>query len=123
MLNHHIEHLTGVDANTVEKYRAYVRNDIAEALGAIRLTALTREHVAQWIKAMARPNAEGWRPSAKTITNKHGFLAGALNAAVAAKHLPASPCTSMRIPKDDDPREALFLTRERRRVCLLRFED
>ncbi|KQY02930.1 hypothetical protein ASD37_25620 [Mycobacterium sp. Root135] len=111
-LNHHIEHLTGVDPNTVEKYRAYVRNDIAEALGAIPLAALTREHVAQWIKAMAKPDPKGWRPSAKTITNKHGFLAGALNAAVAANHIPANPCTGMGMPKDDDPRETTFLTRE-----------
>lgn len=111
-LNHHIEHLTGVDPNTIEKYRAYVRNDIADPLGSIPLAALTREHVAQWIKAMAKPDANGWRPSAKTITNKHGFLAGALNAAVSANHIPANPCTGMGMPKNDDPREAIFLTRE-----------
>jgi integrase len=46
--------------------------------------------------------------------NKHGFLAGALNAAVAANHIPANPCTGMGMgmPKNDDPREAIFLTRE-----------
>lgn len=111
-LNHHIDHLTGVDANTVEKYRAYVRNDIAEPLGSIPLAALTRDHVAQWIKSMEKLDEKGWRPSAKTITNKHGFLAGALNAAVAAKRIPASPCASMRMPKNDDPHETIFLTRE-----------
>jgi integrase len=61
---------------------------------------------------MAKPGAKGWKPSAKTITNKHGFLAGALNAAVAASHIPANPCTGMGMPKNDDPREAIFLTRE-----------
>lgn len=111
-LGHHIEHLTGVDPNTVDKYRAYLRNDIAEPLGSIPLAALTRDHVARWIKAMDTPNAKGRRPSAKTITNKHGFLAGALNAAVAAKHIPANPCTGMGMPKDDDPREMTFLTHE-----------
>jgi hypothetical protein len=61
---------------------------------------------------MAKPGAKGWKPSAKTITDKHGFLAGALNAAVAASHMPANPCTGMGMPKNDDPREAIFLTRE-----------
>ena len=109
-LLHHIEHLTGVDQNTIDKYRPYVRNDIAEPLGSIPLAALTREHVAQWIKGMQQPDAKGWTPSAKTITNKHGFLAGALNAAVALKHIPANPCTGMGMPSDDDPREIVFLS-------------
>jgi integrase len=61
---------------------------------------------------MQVPNEDGWVPSAKTITNKHGFLAGALNAAVTAGHIPANPCTGMGMPRDDDPREMVFLTRE-----------
>ena len=111
-LNHHIEHLTGVDQNTIDKYRAYVRNDIAEPLGSIPLAALTREHVAQWIKGMQQPDAKGKTPSPKTITNKHGFFAGALNAAVTLKHIPANPCTGMGMPRDDDPREIVFLSRD-----------
>jgi len=109
-LRHHVDHLTGVDANTVAKYRAYIRNDIAEPLGAIPLTALTREHVVVWIKGMRAPNSEGKVPSSKTVTIKHGFLAGGLNAAVAAGHLPANPSSGMRMPRDDDPREMVFLT-------------
>ena len=111
-LTHHIDHLTGVDLNTVEKYRAYLRNDIAEPLGAMPLAALTREHIAQWVKGMQEPNDMGWTPSAKTIANKHGFLAGALNWAVAADHIPANPCTGIRLPRDDDAHEMLFLSRE-----------
>ena len=111
-LNHHIEHLTGVDQNTIDKYRAYVRNDIAEPLGSIPLAALTREHVAQWIKGMQQPDAKGSTPSPKTITNKHGFLAGALNAAVTLKRIPANPCTGVGMPRDDDPREMVFLSRD-----------
>src|SRR5215472_5505944 len=48
----HVDNLTGVDQNTVEKYRAYLRNDIAEPLGALPLAAMTREHIAQWVKGM-----------------------------------------------------------------------
>jgi hypothetical protein len=48
----HIEHLTGIDRKTVDQYRAYVRNDIAETLGVLPLAALTREDVARWLTPM-----------------------------------------------------------------------
>ncbi|WP_231988624.1 site-specific integrase [Mycobacterium sp. 1274761.0] len=60
---------------------------------------------------MLLPNEKGWVPSAKTVTNKHGFLAGALNAAVGGGFIPANPCTGMGMPRDDDPTEIVFLTR------------
>jgi hypothetical protein len=60
---------------------------------------------------MREPKADGWMPSAKTIANKHGFLAGALNAAV-PKHIPAGPCLGIRLPRDDEAPEVLFLTGE-----------
>src|SRR5690349_14232737 len=43
-LLHHCDHLTGVDQNTVNRYRAYIRNDIAEPLGDLPLAALTSDH-------------------------------------------------------------------------------
>ena len=49
--------------------------------------------------------------SAKTAANKHGFLAGALNAAVRAKHLSANPCDGNRMRRDA-PSEMVFLTHE-----------
>ena len=49
--------------------------------------------------------------SAKTAANKHGFLAGALNAAVRAKHLSANPCDRNRMRRDP-PSEMVFLTDE-----------
>jgi integrase len=111
-LKHHVEHLTGVDPNTVAKYRAYVRNDLSESLGSLPLTALTRDHIARWIKGMQQPSADGKAARAKTIANKHGFLAGALNVAVTAGHISANPCVGIGLPRDDDPREMVFLTRE-----------
>jgi hypothetical protein len=54
-LTRHIDQLTGVDRNTSDKYRAYVRNDIAPVLGDLPLAALTREHVIGWIKGMQEP--------------------------------------------------------------------
>lgn len=111
-INHHIEHLVGVDSGTITKYRSYLVNDIAEPLGSLPLAALTREHIAQWIKGMQQPNAKGKVVSAKTIANKQGFLAGALKAAVTAGHIPANPCTGISVQRDAEEREITFLTAE-----------
>jgi integrase len=104
----------GVDKGTVDKYRAYIRNDVDEIFGSIPLTALTHIDVAQWVQRLQLPNARGKIPSAKTVTNKHGFVAGALNAAVSHNPpiIPANPCTGLGMPNDDDHREMIFLTRE-----------
>lgn len=111
-IRHHLDHLTGVDPGTITKYEAYLRNDISESLGSMPLTALTRDHIAQWMKGMQQPNAKGKVVSAKTVQNKHGFLAGCLNAAVAAGHIPANAALGMGMPRDDEEREPIFLTRE-----------
>jgi integrase len=39
-------------------------------------------------------------------------LAGALNVAVTAGHIAANPCIGIGLPRDADPREMLFLSRE-----------
>jgi integrase len=111
-LNRHIENLTGVDPNTRTKYRAYVCNDFGPALGELPLTALSTEHVAQWVNSMGEPDEDGKKPTAKTIANKHGFLAGALNAAVTAGRIPSNPCLGIRLPRDDEAAEMTFLSCE-----------
>ena len=110
-LTHHVDHLTGVDTNTVNKYRAYIRNDIAPVLGGLPLAGLTHDHVARWVQSMGEPRKDGRVASAGTISNKHGFLAGALNTAV-PKHIASNPCSGIRLPRDDEAREMVFLTRE-----------
>ena len=111
-LLHHIEHLPGVDRNTASKYKAYTVNDFGPAFGDIPLTALTTDHVVRWINQAREPDEDGKRSSAKTVANKHGFIAGALNSAVARGHIPANPCVGIKLPRDDEAHEALFLTRE-----------
>lgn len=107
---HYLDHLTGVEPETVTKYRAYLRNDIGPFLGDIPLAALSSDHVKLWLKDMAEPDEDGWQASAKTIRNKHGLLAAALSAAV-PKHITANPCDGIRLPRWTRP-ETLFLTRE-----------
>ena len=91
--SYHIDHLTGVNQATRTKYRRYVANDIAPSrIGPLPLSALTNHDVAAWLNSLPG--------SAKTATNKHGFLAGALNGAVRAKHLSANPCDGNRMRRD-----------------------
>jgi integrase len=95
-LNRYIDHLTGVEKGTIARYQAYVRNDVADTIGVIPLTALSRDDIANWIATMEADGVSG-----KTIANKHGFVAGALNAAVAGGHLKANPCDGNRLPRWD----------------------
>jgi integrase len=107
-ITHYLDHLTGIEPETVKKYRAYLRNDIGPFLGDIPLAALSSDHVKLWLKDMGEPDEDGQQPSAKTIRNKHGLLAGALAAAV-PKHVAANPCHGIRLPRWTRP-EMVFLT-------------
>ncbi|CAN5384921.1 site-specific integrase [soil metagenome] len=91
----HIDHLTGVEEGTVKKYRAYVRNDIADTIGQIPLTALTRDDIALWINEMAADGASG-----KTVKNKRDFVSGALKLGLTDPHCPltTNPCEGVKSP-------------------------
>lgn len=107
---HHVDHLTGVNGATRTRYRRYIANDIApSAIGLLPLPALTNDDVAQWLN-----NLTG---AAKTAANKHGFLAGALNGAVRARHISANPCDGNRLRRGE-PAEMVFLTHDEFEVLL-----
>jgi len=102
----HIEHLSAVEKGTAKRYRAYVRNDIAGPLGDLLLDDLKAAHVAGWIAELTADGASG-----KTVANKHGFLAGALNGAVRAGHIKTNPCEGTKLPRWDRE-EMVFLERD-----------
>lgn len=60
---------------------------------------------------MPRNGSTGLTGSARTAANKHGFLAGALNAAVRARYIFANPCDGNRLRRDE-PAEMVFLAHE-----------
>jgi hypothetical protein len=97
-LAHHNAHLTGVDAGTIARYTSYADNDFA-ALADIPVAALTPDDVAAWMNGLR--NRDGSVPSGKTVANKHGYLAGALNAAVDRGHLRSNPCDKVKLPRWD----------------------
>lgn len=100
----HIESLTGVEEGTRQRYRRYLANDLGD-LGAMPLAAVTDTGVARWVNAMQESGSSG-----KTIANKHGFLAGALNHAVRAGKIAKNPCEHTRLPRKDSD-EMVMLTR------------
>lgn len=104
-LAHHNDHLTGVQPETLKNYRRYAEQDLA-ALSDIPLAALTPDDVAAWMHGLR--NANGRMPSGKTVANKHGYLAGALNTAVERGHLKSNPCDKIRLPRWDRT-EMVFL--------------
>jgi integrase len=95
-VEHYIDHRTGLAKSTLADYRSYLKNDIAETLGAIPLTALTRDDVAKWTQAMADDGRSG-----KTISNKAAFLSSALNAAVEIGRITANPAARHRMPRNE----------------------
>lgn len=109
-LDHHINHLTGVEKKTLSEYRAYAVRDIGPELGDIPLGSLTRDEVARWVNAMDAAGASG-----KTIQNKHGFLSGALKIAVANGIIPSNPCVGQRLPRTERA-EPVFLTKDEFRI-------
>jgi integrase len=116
-LKQHINSLTGVEKKTLTEYERYAKSDIGPAIGAIPLVELTREDIAGWVNGMAEDGAAG-----KTIQNKHGFLSGALTAAVELGHLAANPCHRMRMPRTEK-RSPLYLTRDEYQILKAAFSD
>lgn len=105
-LDRYINHLTGVQRDTIERYRVYTKSDIEPRLGNLLLADLSRDDIKAWVKAL-----EADEVNAKTIKNKHGFLSAALKSAVGAGHLGANPCERVRLPRWDR-KEMRFLSGE-----------
>lgn len=104
-LSEYNDSLSGLEEATVTKYRSYAAHDF-DALAAIPLAALTEKDVAGWVDGLR--NRDGSPPSGKTVANKHGYLAGALNVAVRRGHLKANPCDEVKLPSWDRE-EMVFL--------------
>jgi integrase len=104
-INQHIDTLSGVERKTIAEYRRYLTRDIGPTLGDIPLAALNRQDISRWVNKLQNAGASG-----KTISNKLGFLSGALYAAVRDGHIAANPATGVRLPRTVR-REMCFLSR------------
>jgi hypothetical protein len=76
-IRHHIDHLTGVEQYTIDKYEAYLKNDITPAFGDKPLARLTEEDISVWVTTMETTGGrDGKGHAPKTLRNKYGFLSG-----------------------------------------------
>lgn len=107
----YIANLTGVTAGTRRRYELMVAKQMPN-LADLPLDAVTPSAISKWVNGMS---AEGL--SGKTIANRHGFLSGAMKAAVRAGKVPANPCDGTRIPKTERA-EMVFLTGQEFAVLL-----
>lgn len=105
-LREHCDSLTGIEDGSVKKYRSYIDRDIEPFFDAMPIIAVTETSIGKWVQWMAakpgRKVGGEQRPvSGKTIQNKHGFLSGALNAAVAHRPpiIETNPCLGRKLPK------------------------
>ncbi|WP_433620893.1 tyrosine-type recombinase/integrase [Nocardia sp. CA-120079] len=107
-LRKYTQRLTGIEERTRKDYIRYIDLDIAPFLGeTLPITAFNQDLDAAWIVHLEQDKGNG----AKTIHNKHGFLSGALNAAVAerpAPLIPYNPCLGIRLPRHDAPELDIF---------------
>jgi integrase len=90
-LDLYIDGLTGVQPATVNRYRAYARDDINPFMGSLPLTAVTESTIRRWVQAL--------RGSGKTIANKHGFVSAAFKQAAKSGLIVANPCQDTRLPR------------------------
>ena len=100
-LTQYIDALTGVEEATQNRYRSYLNRDIDPVMGALPLSAVTETTIARWVQSL--------KGSGKTVANKHGFVSGAMNAAVRGKLIASNPCEGRRLPSHDRD-EMVFLT-------------
>lgn len=109
---HHIDSLSGVQPDTLNRYRAHVRNDLGD-LAHLPIDAVTHEDIARWVNAQAAidPKTKKPKSSGKTIKNKHGFLSAAFERAVTKGLVPSNPCKGTRLPRTETE-PMVFLTHD-----------
>lgn len=99
----YIETRTGVTDGTRARYRLHTRNHLGR-LAHLPVDAINPAAIAKWVNNMTRDGLSG-----KTISNRHGFLSGALKDATRQGHTPNNPCDGTRLPKTERP-QMTYLT-------------
>lgn len=106
---------SGVEPKTLDHYRVFMRESIGPEFGALPITAVTPEHIAAWVNKQATEprvlkSGKAAPPySAKTIKNRHSFLAGMFQQAIDRGLVQKSPCRGTRMPATSR-KEMVFLS-------------
>jgi integrase len=89
----YIETLTGITDGTRITYERLYKRAWSPALGKTPIGLIGRDAIARQVNALSKDYSD------KTVRNQHGLLAGMMEAAVLAGHIPSSPCKGMRLPR------------------------
>lgn len=81
-LEHHVEHLTGIQDGTRYRYDRMIQT-YRPYFGGMLLVDLTREECARWVNSMTG--------AAKTVRNHHALLSAGLSSAVRDGLIPGNP--------------------------------
>lgn len=117
----YIDDLTGLEQSSLDSYERYLSMDIEPFFGVMPLARLEPEDIGRWIKHLeTTKRAKTGRVLApKSIKNLHGFLSGALNAAVEKNHIPGNPAAGRTLPRTtgdidefDDDEDRRMLSRD-----------
>lgn len=84
-------YLGGIKPRTVDSYKAIVRNHLKPAFAAVRLEALTPDHIQTFYNGLSL--------SPKSVKNVHGVLHKALAQAVKNRYIPFNPAEACVLPK------------------------
>jgi len=119
-LTEHVDSLSGVQPATINRYKRYIDNDITAEFGSLPITAVSERSISRWVQALQIKRDDDGNAvvdddgnpvvvAGKTIQNKHGFVSGALNAAVRAGLIESNPCIGRRLP-ETQREDMVFLT-------------
>lgn len=90
----HIDQLVDITPYTRKRYKSAIRLHFSDALGKMKIKAVTHDHVIEWIRWM---QDRGKGP--KTISTQHGLLSASMETAVRRGILERNPCKGVRLPK------------------------
>lgn len=90
----HIAQLVDITPYTLKRYKSAVRLHFSDALGQMKVKAVTHDHIVDWIKWM-----QGRDKGPKTIGTQHGLLSAAMETAVRRGIIDRNPCKGVRLPK------------------------
>ncbi|MGW3992335.1 tyrosine-type recombinase/integrase [Amycolatopsis sp. NPDC004772] len=94
IIDHHIEHLTGIEHRTRKDYRSMAKNHIIPYLGT---HPINHEHLDDLAKKWVNDRAEAGM-NGKTLKNVHALLSAAIASAV-PRHRPDNPFFKLRLPE------------------------
>lgn len=104
IIEHHIEHLTGIEARTKKDYRSMAANHIVPYIGAF---PIDHDHLDDLAKKWVNDRDEGGM-GGKTLRNVHALLSAAIGSSV-PRHRPDNPFHKLRLPEYVQE-EMVFLT-------------